>query len=202
MLNESKVLVTGANGFIGKNLIKMLKKRGIKPVKFKGDIVHLAALTSLPESIESPLDYFMTNELGTVAVLEMARKNRVKNLIFASSIAVKNPDNPYALSKLNAEKWCEMYSRLYNINIWILRIYNVYGEGGHGVINIFADQWLKGDKLTIHETGEQTRDFIHVNDICDGICKIVEMKTGTQTSINKIAELVRNAPRKKLEEIL
>ena len=152
---NNSILITGSDGFVGKNLVKKLKERGIKPIKFKGDIVHLAALTSLPESIKSPLDYFLVNELGTIGVLEYARLNRIKRVIFTSSIAADKPDNPYGLSKLLAEEWCRLYSKLYGIETIILRPYNIYGKGGHGVINKFCKQKLTGVKLSLHDSGKQ-----------------------------------------------
>jgi len=199
---KSTVLITGADGFVGKNLFKALKKRKIKPVKFKGNIVHLAALTSLPESINSPLDYFMVNELGTVGILEYARINGIKRVIFMSSIAAKRPDNPYGLSKALAEEWCKLYSKLYGIETIMIRPYNIYGKGGHGVINIFAKQKLEGKKLTIHGSGKQKRDFIHIDDITNTICTLLEMKTGRLVSIKNIAKMIEECPKKKLEELV
>ena len=193
------VMVIGANGFVGKNLIKTLKKRGIKPINFKGDIVHLAALTSLPESIKSPLDYFLVNELGTVGILEYARLNGIKRVIFTSSIAATKSDNPYGLSKACAEEWCKLYSKLYGIETIILRPFNIYGKGGHGVINKFYKQKLTRIKLSIHGSGRQKRDFIHVDDICSAI---IELCTNKKTSIKKLARMIEKAPKKKLEDLL
>ena len=193
------VVVTGSDGFVGKNLVKKLKEKGIKPIEFKGNIVHLAALTSLPDSIESPLDYFLVNELGTIGILEYARLNGIKRIIFTSSIATIKPDNPYGLSKLNAEEWCKLYSKLYGIETIIIRPYNIYGKGGHGVINKFCKQKLTGVKLSIHGSGKQKRDFIHVDDVCSAI---VELCTNKETSIKELAKMIEKAPKKKLKDLL
>ena len=198
-----KVLITGSEGFIGKNLKEKLKDKGIYPIEFKGDIVHLAALTSLPDSLKYPLDYFLTNTLGTIGLLEYARQNRIKKVIFTSSIAATKPDNPYGLSKKQAEEWCNYYAKTYGIETYILRIQNVYGpKNKKGVIYIFANQKLGNKKLTIHGTGKQTKDFIHIDDVVDGIVKLLQIKTGDKISINKLAKMMENAPKKKLRDLL
>jgi UDP-glucose 4-epimerase len=119
-----------------------------------------------------------------------------------SSIAAKKPDNPYGLSKACAEEWCKLYSKLYGIETIMIRPYNIYGKGGHGVINIFAKQKLEGKKLTIHGSGKQKRNFVHIDDITDTICALLEMKTGRLASIKNIAKMIEECPKKKLEELI
>ena len=152
----------------------------------KTDVVfHLAAETSVQESIENPHLYHDTNVNGTLNMLFWASKAKVKKFIFSSSSAVygephytpidenhpKNPLSPYALSKSIGEQYCALYSKLYNLNTICLRYFNAYGDRmkDHGayrsVISIFKEQLNNNKPLNIVNDGEQKRDFVHVDDI-------------------------------------
>lgn len=153
-------------------------------------IVHLAAQTMVDSSIQDP--YFDANEnvMGTVNVLEAARKSGVSRVIFASTAAVYGdkeeaflplqedlplkPLSFYGLTKLTIERYLELYHMLYGMNYVILRFANVYGErqgdtGEGGVISIFAKRIAEDKDLTIFGDGGQTRDFIYAGDIAAGI---------------------------------
>jgi nucleoside-diphosphate-sugar epimerase len=155
----SKILVTGANGFVGKFLCKALKHLNhevIELTKSSGDIIdaetwenipateiviHLAAKTFVPASWKNPELFLQTNTLGTVLALEYCRKHGAR-MIFISSYLYGNPaslpinelapisiPNPYALSKKAAEEYCRFYADSYKVNMVIIRPFNLYGFG-------------------------------------------------------------------------
>lgn len=146
-------------------------------------VLHFAAKAKIQSCIEDPIKAFETNSLGTLTILELCKKYKVKRLIFSSTSAIygnKNsqketelPDcfNPYSLSKLQGEDYCKLYGKLYNQETVCLRYFNVYGPrnptvGNYApVIGIFTKQKQNNDNLTIVGDGEQTRDFVHVLDI-------------------------------------
>ena len=146
-------------------------------------VFHLAAKTTVQESIEKPSLYNNINVVGTLNLLEAAAAMKVKRFIFSSSSSVYgnakvptsedhplNPISPYALNKLIGEQYCKLYSEIYNIDTVCLRYFNVYGdrmnnEGYKLVFPIFKEQILNNKPLTINNNGEQRRDFIHVNDV-------------------------------------
>ena len=146
-------------------------------------VFHLAAKTTVQESIEKPSLYNNINVVGTLNLLELANKLNAKRFVFSSSSSVYgdakvptsenhplNPLSPYALNKLIGEQYCKLYSEIYNIDTVCLRYFNVYGdrmnnEGYKLVFPIFKEQILNNKPLTINNNGEQRRDFIHVNDV-------------------------------------
>lgn len=135
-------------------------------------VFHVAAIARIPQSYESPQWYYKNNILSTLNLLEACRKQGVKKFIYSSSSSVVDPSNPYAHSKLIGEELCEMYSRLYGMNIQCLRYFNVYGErmasGGYAtVLQKFKDQKDKGQPLQIFGGGKQRRDFTFVGDVVD-----------------------------------
>ena len=165
------------NNIPSKDLISYLK--GVKYV------FHLAAKTSVEESIKNPLLYLKHNIDGMTKLLTACSKSGVKRFIFSSSSSVygkvdtiptseleePNPISPYALSKLMGEQLCEMFSEVYNIDTVCLRYFNAYGdrmneEGSYKlVIPIFSELIKQGKPCTIVNDGNQRRDFIHVEDI-------------------------------------
>lgn len=181
-------------------------------------VVHLAALPRINPSIENPLQAHEANLTGTLNVLEAARLNGVKHVIYAGSSSIfgktarmpmreddpKNPGSPYAYQKLMSEGYCHLYGSLYGLKTTILRFFNVFGEkqpttGSYAVVaGIFMDQKEHGLPLTIKGDGTQLRDFTYVGDICQGIISAIEgealgtyhLGSGTQTSINELAECV------------
>ena len=181
-------------------------------------IFHLAAKTTVQESIENPSLYNNINVVGTLNLLEAAAAMKVKRFIFSSSSSVYgnakvptsedhplNPISPYALNKLIGEQYCKLYSEIYNIDTVCLRYFNVYGdrmnnEGYKLVFPIFKEQILNNKPLTINNNGEQRRDFIHVNDVVRAnilVAKhsnnfngdIYNVGNGKNYSINEIADM-------------
>ena len=148
-------------------------------------VFHQAALVSVPQSIEDPIEAAMVNDLGTLNVLEAARLRGVRRVVFASSCAVYGdlpelpkredmdikPLSPYAASKLHGETYARLYRDLYGLETVCLRYFNVYGPRQDpsspysGVISIFMDKAARGETVTIHGDGEQCRDFVYVADV-------------------------------------
>ena len=168
-------------------------------------IFHLAALARIQPSLKNPQQTVENNVSGTLNILNIAKKYNI-TLVYAGSSSCHNGlyGSPYAWSKYAGEQLCELYSKVYNLNTSICRFYNVYGphqleEGDYStVIGIFERQYRNNEPLTITSTGEQRRDFTHVNDIIDGLYKcanknfkaeIFELGRGKNFSINEIVDM-------------
>jgi UDP-glucose 4-epimerase len=148
-------------------------------------VVHLAAHTSVVESLEKPEEAWDINVNGTLNLLEACRRNGVDRFIFASSNAVvgeqdppidetkiPRPLSPYGASKLAGEALCSTYYHSFGLKTVSLRFSNCYGpcsEHKPSVIAKFIDWARKGEPLVIYGDGNQTRDFVHVADICQAI---------------------------------
>ena len=170
----------------------------------KFDVVfHLAAIARIQPSFEQPSETFRVNARGTEAVCEWARHNNVKVVYSGSSSQWHDPFlSPYALYKKLGEDVCKLYRMIYGLNVEIARFYNVYGPGEimdgdyATVIGVWRRQIRDGEPITIIGDGEQRRDFTHVDDIVDGLCKIMdtenyhddawELGTGVNYSINEL----------------
>ncbi len=182
-------------------------------------ILHLAASVGNKRSIDHPLDDAAINVLGTLNVLETARINSIKRVVFSSSAGIfgelktlpiaedhpQDPDSPYGTSKLAAEKMCLVYNKLYGMHNVCLRYFNVYGphqryDAYGNVIPIFSNRVLKHAALTIYGDGEQTRDFVNVRDVADAniqaaltseVKGVFNIGSGTRISINELARLIQ-----------
>jgi UDP-glucose 4-epimerase len=145
-------------------------------------IVHLAANTSVQESIRRPLLTVRANIEATCRMLDFARKIDSERFLFASTAAIYGdkrsrcretdtpaPASPYASSKLASEYYCRVYASLYGIPTVILRYFNVYGPGQSdryaGVITSFVREALHGKPPVIFGDGRQTRDFVFIEDV-------------------------------------
>lgn len=191
--------------------------------RFRPDVVmHLAAQASVPVSVADPLLDAEINVLGTINILEAARKSGAKRIVFASSggalagpgspLPAKEthkprPLSPYGAAKLAASEYIAMYKRAYNLDYVILAPANVYGprqtagtEGG--VVAIFVETLLAGRAATIYGDGSQTRDFVYVLDVADAFWRAINtrshgrtyhLSTGTETTIADLYAIVANA---------
>ena len=148
-------------------------------------IFHQAAVVSVPQTVDNPVDSALVNDMGTLYVLEAARKNKVKRVVLASSCAIygddpeipkhekmkPKPQSPYAVQKLNGEYYARLYYDLYGIETVSLRYFNVYGPRQDpsspysGVISIFMTKASAKITPVIFSDGDQFRDFIFVKDI-------------------------------------
>lgn len=191
-------------------------------------IVHLAAQIDIAASVLNPTETNEINASGTLTLLEGAAKNSIERFVFASSTAVYGdarempikentplrPLSPYAASKAAGEAYCSAYANCYDLNTVALRFFNVYGAGKEknsysGVITKFIQNALRDQPLTIEGDGEQTRDFIHVANVVEAITLAIEQRnlegevfnvcTGKPTSINQLAEIVKDLSGKDLQ---
>ncbi|MBI4359757.1 MAG: NAD-dependent epimerase/dehydratase family protein [Candidatus Jacksonbacteria bacterium] len=186
-------------------------------------IFHHAAFISVSQSISKPLISADHNINGTRFVLEAARHARMQGVMFASSCAVYgsqargtktserhslSPLSPYALSKIIGEQCCKLYTKIYNLPTVVLRYFNVYGPGqnfSHGyqsAIPCLTRKLIKGEKPVIYGTGEQTRDFIYIDDVISANLKAISslettsgktfnIGSGTATTINRLLAIIR-----------
>ena len=148
-------------------------------------IFHLAGLAGVRKSIENPDKYYNVNLRGTFNMLQLLKSIEANSLVFSSTSSVYgdisaeyfskesdslNTISPYASSKLNAEKLCELFSNLYKLNISVLRYFTVYGVAGRPDMSIlkFINLIYKDKPITIYGDGSQERDFTYISDICRG----------------------------------
>lgn len=180
-------------------------------------IIHEAAEISVSDSIMYPIKDAETNIIGTLNILEGARKINVKKIIYASSSAVfgkamyfpideNHPSNMisnYGVSKQTAENYLKVYKKLYGLNYIILRYSNVYGprqksSGQGGVIPIFCREILKNNSPFIYGDGNQTRDFIYVKDVAkanllsaqSNLSGIFNVSSNKSISINQLFKYI------------
>lgn len=183
-------------------------------------VFHLAAQTSVPQSIADPLLDYSTNALGTANVLEACRKTDAQGIVYASSAAIygepahvpvdethpTRPSSPYGHSKLAGDRLCEEYAHTYGLRTVRLRFFNVYGPTSArfspyaGVMRHFSKMLADGQPISIEGDGSQTRDFIHVSDIVSAMMRVRTQKkawgnaynlgTGREVSILQLAEMM------------
>ncbi len=181
-------------------------------------VVHLAAQTGVAGSIRDPWNDFEVNAAGTLGVLLECRDAGVGRLVFASSGAplgdaplplhaarAPRPRSPYGASKLAGEGYCLAFRGSFGLSTIVLRIANVYGPGSWhktSVVARFAREGLERRRVQIAGDGLQTRDLVHVADVCEAIVaalhaeaagEIVHVGTGVETTVLRVAELVRHA---------
>ena len=185
-----------------------------------GLVFHLAAQTSVSRSTRDPVRDSETNALGTLRVLEAARRHGIEKFIYSSTGGALYgepetspcaddhpiaPLSPYGMSKYVGELYLQFYRRMYRLNYTSLRYGNVYGprqdpQGEAGVVAIFTQAMLEGRQPEIFGDGDQERDFLSVDDVVEAnICAIgrgdglaLNIGTGQKTSVNRIYELLRS----------
>jgi UDP-glucose 4-epimerase len=184
-------------------------------------VFHMAASVGNTRSIDDPILDSDVNVLGTIQVLEGARRHGVRKVVFSSSAGIfgelktlpigedhaAEPDTPYGASKLCAEKQCLAYAKLYPLECVCLRYFNVYGvnqryDAYGNVIPIFARRILRGEIATIYGDGEQTRDFVNVRDVAEanyraasstGVSGAFNVGSGTRITINALVTMMAAA---------
>jgi UDP-glucose 4-epimerase len=146
-------------------------------------IFHLAAEARIQPSFEKPVHWFRTNALGTMEVLEFARISGCESFVYATTSSKNHGSHlisPYTFSKVVGEDAVRMYADIYGMNTAMATFYNVYGpreprEGEFATVTEkFLRQYENGGPLTIVGDGQQSRDFTHVDDICEGLIRISE----------------------------
>ena len=179
-------------------------------------VVHLAAYGSVVESVEDPFENFDVNVRGTLVVLRACADTEVEKLVFASTGgaimgntpppvdegSLPWPISPYGASKLCGEAYCHAFSGSFGLQTVALRFANAYGpvsEHKKGAVTAFIQRALHREPLVIYGDGRATRDFLYVDDLCDGICgavdaplqdEVVHLASGQETSISELARLV------------
>ncbi|MBD3409222.1 MAG: NAD-dependent epimerase/dehydratase family protein [Ignavibacteriales bacterium] len=190
--------------------------RAMKGVDF---VHHLAAMVSVPESMAKPYECLTVNAGGTVNVLEAARNAGVKKVVLSSSAAVYGddptspktvdlkpaPKSPYAITKLDGEYYLNMYREEFGLPTVSLRYFNVYGPKQDpksqyaAAIPIFVSRALRGESLTIFGDGEQTRDFVFVDDVVEAnvlaaggeATGVFNVATGEATTVNETVAAIK-----------
>ena len=179
-------------------------------------VFHLAALVSVPESMEKPIECVEINTTGTLILLEEAARAGVKKLVFSSSAAIygdnpvvpkletmsPEPKSPYAITKLDGEYYCRMFAAEGRLRTVCLRYFNVFGPRQNprsqyaAAVPIFIDHALGHKKITIYGDGKQTRDFIGVKDIVAAnaffavkspLTGVFNVAYGQRTTVNALA---------------
>lgn len=182
-------------------------------------VFHLAAMVSVPESMQKPIECNAINTTGTLVVLEEAARAKVRKLIFSSSAAIygdnpvtpkvetmlPEPKSPYAITKLDGEFYCGMFAREGRVATTCLRYFNVFGPRQNpksqyaAAVPVFIDRAIKHQPITIFGDGEQTRDFIYVKDIVTAnvffatrsdATGVFNLASGQCITINDLAETV------------
>lgn len=178
-------------------------------------VFHLAAQADVRKALENPGYDADVNVIGTVNVLEAARAAGAR-VVFASTggagygeypeLPVPSPETSdtrpmshYGMSKMAGEGYCRLYARLYGSDAVVLRLGNVYGprqdpHGEAGVVAIFAGRLLADEACTIYGDGEQTRDYVYVDDVVDAFVRaadkggglVINIGTGVETSVNQL----------------
>ncbi|WP_256842943.1 NAD-dependent epimerase/dehydratase family protein [Ornithinimicrobium cryptoxanthini] len=183
-------------------------------------IIHLAAVGSVPRSIDNPLATHEANNTGTLRVLEAARHRQVR-IVMASSSSVYGanpampksetlqclPMSPYAVSKLAGENYAMAYSRCYDLKVLPFRFFNVFGPRqmpGHAyaaVVPVFLQAALTGKALPVNGDGEQSRDFTFVGTVAETLTQAVlrevsssptNLAFGTRTTLNELIRLIED----------
>lgn len=181
-------------------------------------VVHLAAVASVQASVDDPIATHQSNFVGTLNICEAMRQAGVRRVVYASSAAIygnngegmaitedtpKNPLTPYAADKLASEHFLDFYRRQHGLEPVILRFFNIYGPRQDpsspysGVISIFSERAQKKLPITVYGDGEQTRDFVYVNDLVkvlvqavsepEPINEPVNVGFNRSTSVNELA---------------
>src|SRR5688572_28531771 len=183
-------------------------------------IFHLAAQIHVDRSIVNPEETFKINLGGTLKILEFARMNDIDKILFSSTSEVygsaeyapmdeSHPlaaKHPYGVSKIAADRLCYTYNESYDLGVDIIRCFNFFGPrqkdtGYGGVIAIFINRVLQNIPPLIYGTGEQSRDYMYVDDAVNAYDKIlmargnpgksgINFGSGTELTVNKIAELI------------
>jgi nucleoside-diphosphate-sugar epimerase len=181
-------------------------------------VLHQGAIPSVPRSVADPIGSNRSNVDGTLNILVAARDAGVRRLVFAGSSSAygdtptlpkredmpADPLSPYALQKLVAEQYCQMFTRLYGLETVTTRYFNVFGprqDPGSpysGVISLFSTALLEGRQPRIYGDGGQTRDFTYVSNVVDGVLRaceapnasgeVINVATGGRISLNELLQ--------------
>jgi nucleoside-diphosphate-sugar epimerase len=195
-------------------------------------VLHQAAIPSVPRSVEDPVTSNRANIDASLNLLVAARDAGVRRVVYAgSSSAYGNsatmpkvetmptaPLSPYALQKLVAEQYCQMFTTLYGLETVTIRYFNVFGPRQDpsspysGVISLFISALCEGRRPVIYGDGEQTRDFTYVANVVDGVLRathapasasgeVINVATGGRISLNQLFRTIRDLVQSDLEPV-
>ena len=194
-------------------------------------VLHQAAIPSVPRSVQDPITSNRANIDGSLNILVAARDAGVKRLVYAGSSSAYGdtptlpkietmptaPLSPYALQKLVAEQYCQMFTRLYGLETVTIRYFNVFGPRQDpsspysGVISLFISALCEGRQPTIYGDGEHTRDFTYVANVVDGVLRactapgasgeIINVATGGRISLNTLFKTICDLVKASVEPI-
>ncbi len=211
--NESGAKRTSLNGLPLRFIVGDVRRPSDVEAAMAGCaiVIHLAGCTRVADSVTNPRHNFETNALGTFNVLEAARALSISRLINASTGGailgpatppvhedmVARPLAPYGASKLAAEGYCSAYAHAFGLSIATLRFSNVYGPGSlhkGSVVAAFFRRILASEPITLFGNGNQTRDFLFVEDLVAGVVQclrseavgVYQLGSGQPTSVNEL----------------
>ena len=194
-------------------------KRAVEGIDY---VLHQAAIPSVPRSVEDPVTSNRANIDASLNILVAARDAGVRRLVYAGSSSAygntptlpkvetmpTSPLSPYALQKLVAEQYCQMFTRLYGLETVTIRYFNVFGPRQDpsspysGVISLFIRLLVEGRQPTIYGDGGQTRDFTYVANVVDGVLRactaagasgeVINVATGGRISLNQLFQAVKD----------
>jgi UDP-glucose 4-epimerase len=183
-------------------------------------VFHLAAMTSVADSMNDPLRCIAINTSGTVQMLEWAKHHSIKKFVFASSASVygdsldlpkkegmrPDPKSPYAVSKLDGEYFCRIFTHAFSLPTVCLRFFNVFGPRQNALsayaaaMPVFFEKAIRNQEIKIHGDGSQTRDFIYIDDIVSALAFVAEspeakgvfnLGYGDSISINDLVQKIK-----------
>lgn len=205
-----------------------LLKRELRGVNY---VLHQAALRSVPRSVENPSDSNEVNVTGTLNVLLAAKRSGVKRVVYASSSSIygddpalpkretqkPSPVSPYAVSKLAGELYSRVFSKIFGVETVSLRYFNVFGPRQDprskyaAVVPLFMRQALRGESLTIHGDGKQSRDFTYIDNVVEANLLalkapranggVFNIACGERFSLLQMAGLIERLLKKRLRRI-
>jgi UDP-glucose 4-epimerase len=236
-----KILVTGHNGFIGTHLVQklqgdftvvtnsknnerlnVLEKSQLSDLDGVGTVVHLAAKTSIPNSISNPYDTYYTNVVGTLNILDYAVRKKINNIIYISTYVYGHPryipinenhplspHSPYNKSKMISEKLCKFYSEDYKLNVVTLRPFYIYGfSHNSSFVSSIIRKVINNEKIVLSRKNTQ-RDFLYVDDFINLVYKILinfpegyhvyNVGYGKSYTLEDILEVVGSITNKKID---
>ena len=203
-------------------------RRAVRGVDY---VLHMGAIASVPRSVVDPIGSNTANIDGSLNILVAARDEKVRRLVYAGSSSAygdapilpkhedmpTKPQSPYALQKLVAEQYCQMFTQLYGLETVTIRYFNVFGPRQDpsspysGVISLFSTALLEGRRPIIFGDGGQTRDFTYVANVVDGVLRaceapnvageVINVATGGRISLNQLLQAINEIVGTSIEPI-